>query len=390
MEVGKLIVNIGSSSKKYALYQGDECVLFCHYEHDHTGYMLTIEERDSRREEQVPQEIFDRAIFHFLEYKESAHRELSIEGVGIRVVAPGDFFAHHRVIDDEYVTRLGEMLHYAPLHITSVLEEMKKIREALPYTQFIAASDSAFHRTLPLIAKKYGLSFDLCEKFGIERFGYHGLSVASVVKTLTEHLGSFPKRTVVLHLGSGCSATALLDGVSIDTSMGFTPLEGLIMSSRAGSFDPSVLFALLRNGMSQEDIERIANKESGLLGLSGSTSDMREIIEKVKAGEEKATQALSVFVYTIAKYIGAYSVVLGGVDAVVFTGTIGERSFFVREKILSLLPQKIAVLHQEHNTTVIGGDHQVACISDFSSPAALYVVPTDEASSILSAMTSIS
>jgi acetate kinase len=365
-------------------------VFSCHFEYEHDGYAVSINHGETHTHEQVSGEIFEKAVIHFLELYKTFRPEKTISQIGIRIVAPGDYFQAHRVIDDMFLKRLHHATALAPIHIASTLREITLLKEVFPTTKLIGASDSAFHMGMPSTAQSYGLPTSLISTQGIKRYGYHGLSISSTVETLSRHLGgAMPSKTLVLHLGSGCSITALRDGATVDTSMGFTPLEGLLMSTRSGSFDPAIVLALLTQGKTKDDIERMVNKDSGLLGLSGSSSDMRELLTLSQQGDEKARHAIDVFVYQIVKYIGAYTAVLGGVDAVVFTGTIGERSFIIREKIVKAFEYIPWYIHQDNNNHING---TYSGVSEVSAPASLckiFVVPANESQSILDAMASV-
>ena len=386
----QLIVNIGSSSKKYAVYRGEAQVFACHFEHENGGFIASVVHEGGVEHEQVAAEVYERAVVHFLELYKKYYSDKSIEVIGIRVVAPGEFFQKHRSIDDEYLERLHKAKILAPIHIAATLKEITLLKEVFPSTKLVAASDSAFHAGMPKTARSYGLPSSLVNEYDIQRFGYHGLSIASTVKSLGEYLGgTLPEKTLVLHLGSGCSITALRNGQTADTSMGFTPLEGLLMSTRSGSFDPAIVLALLEEGKTKDEIERIVNKQSGLLGVSGNTPDMREIIARAQGGDDNAQHAINVFVYQIVKHIGAYMTVLGGVDAIAFTGTIGERSFIIREKIIEELRHLAFYVHQENNNKVNGSAPGIFEVSSEGSTCRIFVVPANESRSILEAMASV-
>ena len=387
MEMERLIVNIGSSSKKYALFVGDEQVFACHFERENNGFLVSIVREGYVEKEEISEEVFKKACVHFLELYKKYFGEKTISTLGIRVVAPGDYFQKHRVIDEEFLERLHKAKALAPLHIHATLEEITLLKEVFPETKLVAASDSAFHSDMPSVARSYGLPLTLTESDSVKRFGYHGLSVSSVAQRLQHHLGGvLPEKIIVLHLGAGCSVTALKNGKTVDTSMGFTPLEGLVMSTRSGSFDPSIIFSLLEQGKTKEEIENIVNKQSGLFGLSGMTSDMREIIALKNEGNVVAGHAFDIFVYQIIKYIGAYSLVLGGVDAIVFTGTIGERSFIVRERVVRDISSFFVGVNKEVNDKEDGSLTHVSLISDELSQVRVFVVPADESKAILQAM----
>lgn len=326
-----LTANIGSASRKYALFDGTKEILRAHFELDNPDYKKA-------------NEVFIKKAKNYGE----------IYAVGIRVVAPGAYFQEHKKITDEFLAKLTKAQEFAPLHITSTLKEIHELRALLPNIPFYCASDSAFHKTLPAVASTYALPAELVEKFELHRFGYHGLSLESVVKQLSEKSKKLPEKIVVCHLGSGSSITALKNGKSVDTSMGFSPLEGLVMATRSGSVDPSVILLLAeKSGLTPSELEKKLNTESGLLAVGGS-NDIRELLKMGKNGNANAKLALDLFAYRVRQYIGSYSATLGGIDALVFTGTIGERSEPMRERIL----QGLDFLHIQGRIYVLPADEE--------------------------------
>lgn len=300
-----LVVNLGSESKKYALYEDGREL-----------WMVHIENRQDRLDE-------DRLATN------------DIDAIAFRIVAPGSFFQGHRLIDDEYCRLLAAARSRAPLHIDPILAEIQFFRNRFPTNHLFAISDSAFHTTMPDYARAYALPAADVAELELQRFGYHGISLSSIVEKLKERgRGSVPARVIVCHLGGGSSVTALKDGVSVDTTMGLTPLAGLPMATRVGDLDPGALsyLAEVKNLHGERLVEYLA-RASGFLGVAG-TSDMRELLERESA-DERAALAIRMFVYQIQKHIGAFMVVLGGLDLLVFSGTIGERSEPVRNKVLA-------------------------------------------------------
>jgi acetate kinase len=260
-----------------------------------------------------------------------------IQAIGVRIVAPSDNFARDMILDDNVIEDLRKTQQKAPIHITTVLAEIQKLQESFAGIPLIAISDSAFHSTKPDYACHYGVSTELAERFGIKRYGYHGISVSSVVRRLAESNNLKPK-TIVCHLGSGSSITALLDGRSIETTMGYSPLEGLMMSTRSGSIDVAAALAIMRElRLSDIELEQYLNKKSGLLGVSGGSDDIRQLLVAEEQGDKNAKLALQIFVYRIQQAIGQMAASLGGVDCLVFTATISERSFVIRERVLKNL-----------------------------------------------------
>lgn len=387
MDMEQIIVNIGSSSKKYALYNGNEKLAIWHFEKVGQDFHLAVTD-GTRIESVISSEEYQHAIDRVIADC-TARGITSIGAIAVRTVAPGTYFAQHRVVDDEFMEQFAAQEYLAPLHIYPVRLELALIRAALPNTRIISASDSAFHAVMPEVAKRYGLAENIVEEFGFARYGYHGLSVSSIWDRLNEHASEVAiTRTIVLHLGSGASITALRDGKTVDTSMGFTPLEGLMMGTRSGSFDPSIVFALLSKGKTRADIENICNKESGLLGLSGASSDMRDIIRLSNEGNEKAKLALDLFVYEVVKTVGSSVAVLGGLDALVFTAAIGEGAPVVRNRIIEGLTAFSLYINPTLNAQLVGtpGEPLFLDISADNSAARVLVVQTNESASILKAL----
>lgn len=376
-----LIINIGSASKKYAIYQNGKLLLASHFEHNGRGGFVASFYHDEKKEEQELSESKHRGSLPYLIDYLIERRILGLKeklfAVGIRVVAPGQYFKEHRKIDDEYIKKLEEAADIAPLHIEAVLSELKEMRRSLPEITVVGCSDSAFHSTILDVAKNYAISEDVVKKYGIYRYGYHGLSIESAVKKLRNMNGGVPTRTIVCHLGSGSSVTALKNGQSTDTSMGFTPLEGLPMGSRVGSIDAEAVLFLGRSlDLSFEKLSEYLNTKSGLLGLSGKTSDVRELLRLEQDGDAKCKLALDMFIYSVKKYIGAYMATLGGLDALVFTGTVGERSHKVRARVCSGLEEFGIRLDQGEN--VIYEGNKDGSIQSTNSQTSIIVLSSDE------------
>jgi len=255
--------------------------------------------------------------------------------VGHRVVHGGESFRKPCIIDKKKLAKLKEYSPLAPLHNPPQVLVIEICFEYLKGIPQVAVFDTAFHSTLPKHAFIYGLPYELYERFGIRKYGFHGIShqyvaeeTAKILKKPLEKL-----KIITCHLGNGCSITAIKEGKSMDTSMGFTPLEGVMMGTRPGDFDPSIIIFLLKKGYSIKKIEEMLNKRSGLLGLSGISNDMRDIMEEIKKGNPQAKLARDVFVYRIQKYIASYIGILGGLDALVFTAGIGENQREIRDRI---------------------------------------------------------
>ncbi|MBM3308578.1 MAG: acetate kinase [Candidatus Eisenbacteria bacterium] len=259
-----------------------------------------------------------------------------IGAVGHRVVHGGGIFQDAALITEYVIEGIRSCARFAPLHNPHNLRGIQVCAELLPGVPQVAVFDTAFHQTMPPEAYTYALPQDISRKLRIRRYGFHGTSHRFVAGLAAETLGRplAELRLITCHLGNGASVTAVRGGVSVETSMGFTPLEGLVMGTRCGDMDPYVVLYLLENdGMSAADIGRLLNEQSGLLGLSGVSNDMRELLGEAELGNASARLAVDVFCHRVTKYIGAYAAVLGGADAVVFTGGIGEGSAAVREQI---------------------------------------------------------
>ncbi len=305
-------------------------------------------------------------------------RDLSeIAAVGHRVVHGADAFRESVLIDGNVVEAIRECIPFAPLHNPHNLRGIEVAAELLPGVPQVAAFDTAFHCRMPAEAREYALPSDVRRRLGIKRYGFHGISHAYVSEEAARMLGRGldELRLVTCHLGNGASVAAVDRGVSVDTSMGMTPLEGLVMGTRSGDLDPSIVLHLQEaGGYSTEDVRRMLNEESGLLGLSGSSSDMRSIIESAEAGDPDATLAFRVFCRRARKYVGAYTAVMGGLDAVVFTGGIGENEPSVRDGICLGLEFMGVELSASSNLRGAGAVH--------SGRVAVLVIHTDEETAI--------
>lgn len=315
-----------------------------------------------------------------------AHSGHAITSVGHRVVHGGDVFRKPTLVDESVIQKLREMESLAPLHNPSNLAGIQVARELLPNLPHVAVFDTAFHGTLPRRARTYALPQDLAERHSLRRFGFHGTSHQYVAERAADFLKSelHQLRLITCHLGGGCSVCAVEYGRSVETSMGMTPLEGLVMGSRSGDLDPAVLMHLAREaGMSIDEIDALLNKHSGLAGLSGCGSDLRDIEAKAEQGDERCRLAIQVFCHRLRKYIGAYAAVMGGVDAIVFTAGIGQHSCVVRHRALQRLEFLGAILDEDRNRTVqVSEEEPVVSISPSHSRVRLLVARTDEAAQI--------
>lgn len=304
-----------------------------------------------------------------------------IHAVGHRVVHGGEQFKQSVLISDEVLREIDDCIDLAPLHnpsnIKGILATKELLGAGLPQ---VAVFDTAFHQTLPEQAYLYALPYQFYRRHKVRRYGFHGTSHRYVAYRY-RHLLSIPREQVniiTLHLGNGCSAAAIKAGNSIDTSMGMTPLEGLVMGTRSGDIDPSIIdFLISKEGLTAQEIEGLLNKQSGLLGISGLTNDMRELLEEARENNDRrALLAIELFCYRARKYIGAYLAAMGGADAVVFTGGIGENSAEIRTRICHDLEWCGLRLDESVNSKMTGGNE--GSISAAESRLKAYVIPTDE------------
>lgn len=301
-----------------------------------------------------------------------------INAVGHRVVHGGERFNSSVLITDEVIEMLNECIELAPLHNPPNLKGIYAIQELLPETPQVGVFDTAFHQTMPDYAYMYGLPYSLYEKYGIRRYGFHGTSHRYVSRRACDFLGVNyeEQRIITAHIGNGGSVTAIKNGKSIDTSMGMTPVEGLIMGTRSGDVDPGVIsYIMEKENMGTKGISTLLNKFSGMLGISGVSSDMREIEEAIEGGNKRAIMAMKTYSYRIKKYVGSYAAALGGVDILVFTGGVGENQASARQAVCENMEYMGIELDEELNDSVRAKE---VVISKPSSKVKVLIIPTDE------------
>ena len=304
-----LILNTGSSSLKWSVLDADTEAI------QHQGE-ARWEDGDGQHQREVTKAVDEAG---------------SVDAVGHRVVHGGMRFRDAVVVDDGVRAEILRLAELAPLHNPAAVAGIDAARARLPGVPQVAAFDTAFHASMPEPAAIYPVPWEWTTRWGVRRFGFHGLSVSYAVERTRELLGQMPRRLVVCHLGAGCSVTAVAGGLSVNTSMGFTPLEGLMMAQRSGSVDPGLLlYLLMRQGLNAEGLDHALNERSGLLGVSGVSADLRQVLAVAGAGHERARLARDMFIHRLVNCIGAMVATLGGVDALVFTGGIGEHSFTIR------------------------------------------------------------
>jgi acetate kinase len=383
-----LVINAGSSSIKYQLYGmpagqvlarggierlGQErCVLW----HTCEGQTHERQTRVGNHEEGMG------LLLDTLAREVGIIESISeIGAVGHRVVHGGEEFTESVVIHEKVVQSIERYADLAPLHNPPNLAGIRAAQRRLPHACQVACFDTAFHATIPRVAYMYALPHELYERYHIRRYGFHGIShryVARRVAALMDR-GKYDLNAITCHLGNGCSITAVKNGRSIDTSMGFTPLEGVPMGTRSGDMDPAILFYLGEKGYDAAALNVLCNQKSGLLGLSGISNDMRILQEKARGGDRRAQLTIDVFCYRIKKYIGAYAAVLERVDALIFTGGIGENSVSVREKVCAGLRQVGVHLDSEANRRTQGREAEIGAAE---SDVSIFVVPANEEAAI--------
>ena len=381
-----LVINCGSSSLKYQVIDSvSEQVLakgLCE--------RIGIDGRLTYQKAGLEKEITDKAMPTHKEAislvlkaltneKTGALKSLSeIGAVGHRIVHGGERFTKSCVIDDEVIKGVEEVSDLAPLHNPANIIGINACRELMPNTPMVGVFDTAFHQTMPEKAYMYGIPYSYYENYKVRKYGFHGTSHSYVSKRAAEIEGKAYEqvKTIVCHLGNGASICAVKNGKSVDTSMGLSPLEGLIMGTRSGDIDPSVIeFIAKKENLDISEVLNILNKKSGVEGISGVSSDFRDLIAAEGKGNRRAALALSMFSYSVAKYIGSYAAAMNGVDVIAFTAGIGENTPSVREEVCGYLGFMGVDLDEKVNVNVHGEEK---LISSDASKVKVYVIPTNE------------
>ena len=380
-----LVINCGSSSLKYQLINSDtEDVLakgLCErigidgrLVYQKAGCDKEITEAAMPTHKEAIQMVLDALVND----KTGAVKSLSeVNAVGHRIVHGGEKFASSVVITDEVLEAVAQCNDLAPLHNPANLIGINACKELMPGVPMVAVFDTAFHQTMPEKAYLYGLPYEYYEKYKVRRYGFHGTSHSFVSKETANFLGMDLEnsRIIVCHLGNGASVSAVKDGKCIDTSMGLTPLEGLVMGTRSGDIDPAIMeYIAKKEDLDIAGVMNVLNKKSGLEGISGLSSDFRDLTAGAKDGNKRAIAAIEVFCYRVAKYVGSYVAAMNGVDAIAFTAGIGENVGLVREKICSYLGYLGITLDAEANEK--RGDNCVISAAD--SKVKVAVIPTNE------------
>ncbi len=370
-----LVVNSGSSSIKYQLIETSPEAMAAN--RDRTLARGVVD----RIGEAVPNhtEAIRIALAQLADPRRGAVQRLEeIEAVGHRIVHGGDFFSAPVRMDAAVVERIRECSALAPLHNPHNLSSYHASCELLPAAAHVAVFDTAFHQTLPPAAYTYGLPHETCAKYKLRRYGFHGTSHRYVSLRHAQIQGRAPEefRLITCHLGNGCSMCAIDRGRSVDTSMGLTPLEGLLMGTRTGDIDiAAALHIMKRDGLGVDEVDSLLNKRSGLLGVSGISNDMRTLLAHSRNGDSRAALAIDVFCYRIRKYIGAYFAALNGADAVIFTGGIGENQPVIRAMSCGCLDALGIRIDSARNDAAIGVE---ADISASDAATRVWVIPTNE------------
>ena len=384
-----LALNCGSSSVKYQLFDWSrkEVIAKGMVERVIVGDSFIIHEVPGRETYREESECPDHQVAIDLIIKtltDPAHGVLTdinqISAIGHRVVHGGEKFTCSVMIDEQVLDAVKEVQHLAPLHNPPNIAGIEAAQALLPNVPHIAIFDTAFHQTMPEHAFLYPVPYEWYENHGVRRYGFHGTSHLYVSKRAAILLGKAPKdcNLITMHIGNGVSHSAIKNGVSVDTSMGLTPLEGAMMGTRCGDIDPAIpAFMMQKENLSAKEIDSILNKKSGVLGITGRFTDRRDVIEHANAGDRLCQLALDIEAYRLRKYIGAYMAAIGKLDAVVFTAGVGEMGWPIREKTIEGLEHLGIYLDKERNKSAMTRKRETLITTD-DSPVKVYVIPTDE------------
>ncbi len=381
-----LVINCGSSSVKFKVFEMPEEKLLAEGIVEKIGEEVSLFSYDTGEKK-----FFSKKTVQVKNHEESLHliaqtlvdtetgiiKDVKdIAGVGHRVVHGGEGFDKSVQLNDEIIQKIEDYVSLAPLHNPHNLSGIRASMKFFPDSLQVASFDTAFHATIPEVAYLYPIPYEFYEKYRIRRYGFHGTSHRYVARRAAELMGKgkYEVNVITCHLGNGCSITAVKNGHSIDTSMGLTPLEGLMMGTRSGDIDPGIIFHLMESlGLSSQEVNDLLNKKSGLLGLSGVSNDFRNLLENID--NRRVALSIDVYSYRIKKYIGAYMAVLGRTDAIVFTAGAGEKTPEVREKALSGMEEFGIILDRDKNYKNFSDEGE---INAPESKVKVYVIPTNE------------
>lgn len=376
-----LAVNAGSSSLKFTGFEmpSEDVLISGVFERigiDNSFYTIKLNGEKIKKEVQLPnhkvafeiliKELIDNNIVESLE---------EIKGVGHRIVQGGAYFDRTVIADDDAVSKIDELSSLAPLHNPAAIVGINAAKEVMPNAVQTVVFDTAFHQTMKPCEYMYAVPYSWYKEYGIRKYGAHGTSHKYVSQRMNEILGRNDTKLITCHIGNGASISAVKDGKCVDTSMGLTPNAGLIMGSRCGDMDATVVtYAMEKTGMSPKEMDTVLNKQSGLLGISGVSSDSRDIEEGIKNSNERCILAQEMYVKRIVEYIAKYYVLLGGCDAIVFTAGVGENSISTRKEILNKLAVLGIKVDEEANN--VRGEERKITTDDSTVPA--YIIPTNE------------
>lgn len=384
-----LALNCGSSSVKYQLFDWKkrEVIAKGMVERVTIGDSYIVHEVPGRETYREEYECPDHKVAIHLIIKTLTSNEYgvvkdmsAISAVGHRVVHGGEKFTRSVMINDTVLNAIKEVQHLAPLHNPPNISGIEAAQANLPDVPHVAIFDTAFHQTMPEHAFTYPVPMEWYEKHGVRRYGFHGTSHLYVSKRAAVLLGKKPEECniITMHIGNGVSHSAIKNGVSVDTSMGLTPLEGAVMGTRCGDIDPAIpAFIMEREELTPKELDSVLNKKSGILGVTGEFTDRRDVIEAAEAGNERCQLALDIEAYRLKKYIGSYCAALGRLDAVVFTAGVGEMAWLIREKALDNLEHIGIKLDKEVNRNTMTRKKETE-ITTNDSPVKVFVIPTDE------------
>lgn len=377
-----LVINAGSSSLKYQLINMATQQVLCKGQVERIGIDGSFlkqkggaEEADIHAEIKDHNDAIEMVLKALTDPKHGVVKSLEeIDAVGHRVLHGGEKFADPVLVNNQVIRDLESIIDLGPLHMPANISGIKACQKAMPVPQ-VAVFDTGFHQTMPPKAYMYGLPYEAYEKHKVRRYGFHGTSHLYVSQRAAELRGTEKGKMITCHLGNGSSLCAILDGKCMDTSMGLTPLEGVVMGTRSGDMDPAIVkYIMEKENKTIEEMDHYLNKESGVYGLSGVSSDFRDLAKAAAEGHERAQLALDVFIYRIQKYIGAYTAALGGVDTMVFTAGIGENDAKMRKDILSGMEWLGIKLDEEANSC--RGEEKKISAPD--SKVEVWVIPTNE------------
>ena len=383
-----LVVNAGSSSLKYQLFDTSRGTILAKGNCERIGIEGSrIIHKTSGKDEYVKEqplhnhsEATKLVVETLLDATVGCIASVDeIEAIGHRVVHGGAYFTESVLVNDDVMEILDKCVAYAPLHTPAHIMGIKGCKAVMPNTPEVLVFDTAFHQTMPKEAYMYGISYDMYEEYQIRRYGAHGTSHRYVSGEMIKLLGGKAEGTkiVTCHIGNGSSITAVKDGKCVDTSMGFTPLDGIMMGTRCGAIDPAIVtYVMDKKNMSPAEADNYMNKKCGFLGISGISSDSRDVEKAMKEGNERAQLTYDMLCYQIKKYIGSYSAAMGGLDAIVFTAGIGEHAPYIREHALEGLEYLGVKIDVERNT--FGHSNTPVKISSDDSRVAVYMIPTNE------------